>query len=292
MVPSYLHFVLSSLGGAVARVWYCKLLLLITGCQQLGRSNLNKLKFDASFHPSKTPVKHKTSKIIFSWKPHHSLVKDSGEASLLSLTILMYIHVSGWFHLSFPTGLHHNGVVDYSSSDSILCISYLSISHPYTIVNADTCAREWLQYQGNCYGYFEAEKTWEEAEIECQSYHRGTHLASILTLAETLVVANHIVSYQTKPSNVWIGLHDIRHNGKWRWSDESTYNYKAWMLGKPNLRTKEYCVELVRPVHGANVSKESYHQYEAAPITDHKDFIKWNNTACHKRNAYICKHAL
>ncbi|XP_032092214.1 C-type lectin Cal-like [Thamnophis elegans] len=121
--------------------------------------------------------------------------------------------------------------------------------------------------QGNCYGYFEAKKTWEEAEIECQSYHRGTHLASILTLAETLVVANHIMSYQTKPSNVWIGLHDIRHNGKWRWSNESTYNYKAWMLGKPNLRTKEYCVELVH-------------------------FTKWNNTACHKLNAYICKHEL
>uniref|UniRef100_A0A670ZMV3 C-type lectin domain-containing protein n=1 Tax=Pseudonaja textilis TaxID=8673 RepID=A0A670ZMV3_PSETE len=76
---------------------------------------------------------------------------------------------------------------------------------------ADTCAREWLQYQGNCYGYFEAKKTWTEAEIECQSYHRGAHLASILTLAETLVVANHIMSYQIKPSNVWIGLHDIRH---------------------------------------------------------------------------------
>ncbi|KAG8140716.1 hypothetical protein E2320_003382, partial [Naja naja] len=59
-------------------------------------------------------------------------------------------------------------------------------------------------------------------------------------------------------------------NGKWRWSDESTYNYKAWMLGKPNLRTKEYCVELVRPVHGANVPKYSYHQYEEAPIRNRK----------------------
>ncbi|XP_007437414.1 regenerating islet-derived protein 4-like [Python bivittatus] len=137
-------------------------------------------------------------------------------------------------------------------------------------LSADTCAREWLQYQGNCYGYFETKKTWEEAEIECQSYHRGAHLASILTLAETLVVANHILAYQTKPSNVWIGLHDIRHNGKWRWSDESTYNYKAWMLGKPNLGMKEYCVELVRPVRGANIPKDSNHQFEEIPNRDRR----------------------
>ncbi|XP_063157527.1 C-type lectin-like [Candoia aspera] len=109
-------------------------------------------------------------------------------------------------------------------------------------------------------------------------------------LAESLVVANHIMSYQTKPSNVWIGLHDIRHNGKWRWSDESTYNYKAWMLGKPNLGMKEYCVGLVHLVHGANIPKDSYHQFEEIPIGERRDFTKWNNTACHKLNAYICKH--
>ncbi|XP_026553624.1 C-type lectin mannose-binding isoform-like [Pseudonaja textilis] len=173
------------------------------------------------------------------------------------------------------------GLIIYLSA---FLVSFL-LSCSFFGVSADTCAREWLQYQGNSYGYFEAKKTWTEAEIECQSYHRGAHLASILTLAETLVVANHIMSYQIKPSNVWIGLHDIRHanflhllfstalkllaglctgillfgylgyfslqdidgrhirfgttlhfsNGKWRWSDESTYNYKAWMLGKPNL---------------------------------------------------------
>ncbi|XP_060137251.1 regenerating islet-derived protein 4-like [Zootoca vivipara] len=115
---------------------------------------------------------------------------------------------------------------------------------PVSFMKADTCAREWLKYQGNCYGYFETQMTWHEAEIECQSYGRGAHLASLLTQAETLVVANHIAAYQTDISNVWIGLHDIRHNGRWRWTDESTYNYKAWMPGAPNNSGKdEYCVE-------------------------------------------------
>uniref|UniRef100_A0ABM5GQ53 Regenerating islet-derived protein 4-like n=1 Tax=Pogona vitticeps TaxID=103695 RepID=A0ABM5GQ53_9SAUR len=87
----------------------------------------------------------------------------------------------------------------------LLCIP---IKH---VINADACAREWLQYQGNCYGYFESKLTWHEAEIECQSYHRGAHLASILTVAEMLVVADHISAYQAERSSVWIGLHDIRH---------------------------------------------------------------------------------
>ncbi|XP_067325700.1 C-type lectin LmsL-like [Anolis sagrei] len=136
---------------------------------------------------------------------------------------------------------------------------------------ADTCAREWLQYQGNCYGYFDTKMTWPEAEIECQTYQRGAHLASLLSHAEILVVANHISAYQTEVSDVWIGLHDIRHNGRWRWSDESTYNYKAWMMGAPNnLEKNEYCVELKH----------------------FTDFTQWNDAKCHKLNAYICKHEL
>ncbi|XP_044278336.1 C-type lectin BpLec-like [Varanus komodoensis] len=140
-----------------------------------------------------------------------------------------------------------------------------------TPVNANSCARKWLQYQGNCYGYFEMKLTWQEAEIECQSYHRGAHLVSLLTPAETLVVADHISAYQTEVSDVWIRLHDIRHNGKWRWSDESTYNYKAWMVGAPsNPKKKEYCVELICFI----------------------GFTQWNDAKCHKLNAYICKHEL
>uniref|UniRef100_A0A8C6XEE7 C-type lectin domain-containing protein n=1 Tax=Naja naja TaxID=35670 RepID=A0A8C6XEE7_NAJNA len=103
--------------------------------------------------------------------------------------------------------------------------------------------REWLQNQGNCYAYFDQQLTWHEAEIECQSYGRGAHLASILTKAETLLVAEHVSTYQREFSNVWIGLHDKR---RWRWTDESTYNYKAWMIGwVENINQVEQCAELM-----------------------------------------------
>ncbi|XP_025028431.1 C-type lectin BpLec-like [Python bivittatus] len=152
-----------------------------------------------------------------------------------------------------------------------LCFLGLLIANSFLEAEADTCAREWLQNQGNCYAYFDNKLTWQEAETECQSYGRGAHLASILTKAETFLVAEHISTYQRSLSNVWIGLHDVRQNGKWRWTDESTYNYKAWMKNQPdNTGKAEHCVELVHS----------------------KGFREWNDVHCQTRNAYICKHQL
>uniref|UniRef100_H9GD81 C-type lectin domain-containing protein n=1 Tax=Anolis carolinensis TaxID=28377 RepID=H9GD81_ANOCA len=120
-------------------------------------------------------------------------------------------------------------------------LSFFFLTSCFYAAKADTCAREWLQNQGNCYAYFDNKLTWQEAEIECQSYGRGAHLASVLTKAETLLVAEHISTYQQEPSNVWIGLH----TRKWRWADESVFNYKAWESGQPdNYLNSEHCVEL------------------------------------------------
>ncbi|XP_053218269.1 C-type lectin BpLec-like [Podarcis raffonei] len=152
-----------------------------------------------------------------------------------------------------------------------LCLLGILVSNPFLGAEADTCAREWLQNQGNCYAYFDNKLSWQEAEIECQSYGRGAHLASVLTKAETLLVAEHISTYQQEISDVWIGLHDVRQTRKWRWADESTYNYKSWMINQPdNYRNAEHCVELRRST----------------------DFKQWNDAQCKKRNAYICKHEL
>ncbi|XP_020668400.3 C-type lectin BpLec [Pogona vitticeps] len=153
----------------------------------------------------------------------------------------------------------------------VLCLLGIIFSNPFLGAEADTCAREWLQNQGNCYAYFDHPLSWQEAEIECQSYGRGAHLASVLTKAETLLVAEHISTYQQQPSNVWIGLHDVRQTRKWRWADESTYNYKAWMKDQPdNYRQNEHCVEL---------------RFSTG-------FTQWNDAECKKQNAYICKHEL
>ncbi|XP_054851330.1 C-type lectin LmsL-like [Eublepharis macularius] len=157
-------------------------------------------------------------------------------------------------------------------------LSYLSlgllgllVANPFLGVKADNCAREWLNIQGNCYAYFETKKTWQEAEVECQGYGRGAHLASILSWSETLLVSQHLLEYQRVISDVWIGFHDVTKKGRWRWADGAVSNYRLWMKNQPDNASKsEYCVELRRST----------------------DFIEWNDVDCKKKNAFICKHEL
>ncbi|KAK9397735.1 C-type lectin BpLec-like [Crotalus adamanteus] len=89
---------------------------------------------------------------------------------------------------------------------------------------AASCPRDWLQKEGNCYGYFDAKLSWDAAEKR-----------------------------------------------RWRWADESTYNYKSWQVNQPdNYRNNEHCGEL----------------------TNYSDFKLWNDNFCGNPNAYICKYQL
>ncbi|KAJ6651877.1 hypothetical protein lerEdw1_015982 [Lerista edwardsae] len=156
-------------------------------------------------------------------------------------------------------------------TSSAFCLLGILICGSFLGAEAATCARGWLRHHGNCYAYFDEQLTWHDAEIECQSYGPRVHLASVLTMAETLLVAKHISTYQKVLSNVWIGLQDVDQTGKWRWADASTYNYRAWNKNEPNnYGGVEHCVEL---------------RYST-------DFKKWNDISCQYRNAYICKHEL
>uniref|UniRef100_A0A8C3VR01 Rerating family member 4 n=1 Tax=Catagonus wagneri TaxID=51154 RepID=A0A8C3VR01_9CETA len=70
-----------------------------------------------------------------------------------------------------------------------------------------SCATGWFYHKSYCYGYFRKLRNWSDAELECQSYGNGAHLASILNLKEANTIAKYIGGYQrNKP--VWIGLHD------------------------------------------------------------------------------------
>ncbi|XP_067325570.1 C-type lectin-like [Anolis sagrei] len=157
------------------------------------------------------------------------------------------------------------GLLTYAS----LCLFGFLLSGPFPGAEADSCPRNWLQTPGNCYAYFDTKMTWAEAEIECQTYGRGTHLASLLSPTESDLIANHISSYQKEKSNVWIGLHDPRQNHRWRWTDESVYGYNSWYKYKSkNGSNNEYCVELLL----------------------NSDFKEWNDVSCRARNSFICKY--
>ncbi|TKC44044.1 hypothetical protein EI555_015930, partial [Monodon monoceros] len=87
-------------------------------------------------------------------------------------------------------------------------------------------------------GYFQKLKNWSDAELECQSYGNGTHLASILNLKEANTIATYIGGCQrNKP--VWICLHDLQKGQQWTWLDGATYIYRT-MSGKSVGGNKYY----------------------------------------------------
>ncbi|XP_043943230.1 regenerating islet-derived protein 4-like [Protopterus annectens] len=108
-----------------------------------------------------------------------------------------------------------------------------------------SCPPGWFYYKSNCYGYFRHKLIWSDAEVDCQAYGHGAHLASIQNDLETSIISSHIKAYQ-RTTNVWIGLHDPEQNNRWKWTDGAIFNYRAWSSGKPdNYCGKEFCGELL-----------------------------------------------
>ncbi|XP_032092216.1 C-type lectin LmsL-like [Thamnophis elegans] len=150
----------------------------------------------------------------------------------------------------------------------LYCLGIL-ITNPFWGAKASKCPNDWLKKQGNCYGYFDEKLSWDDAEMECQSYGPGYHLASILSRQEAALVSVYTKDKQNSASNVWIGLRDVSEKGRWRWADESTFNYKSWAGLQPDhTYGNEHCVEML---HSTN-------------------FKEWNDRACEALNAYICKY--
>uniref|UniRef100_A0A8C8SJE3 C-type lectin domain-containing protein n=1 Tax=Pelusios castaneus TaxID=367368 RepID=A0A8C8SJE3_9SAUR len=126
-----------------------------------------------------------------------------------------------------------------------LCLLVFLIFNPWLEGTwATSCPREWLHYEGHCYGVFPEKRTWSDAEVECQTHRLGAHLASILSKAEGDTVANYIITSGFR-DNIWIGLRDSHQNGRWKWTDGSLYHYSAWESKQPdNEYGVEYCAGL------------------------------------------------
>uniref|UniRef100_A0A8C8ZZU6 Rerating family member 4 n=1 Tax=Prolemur simus TaxID=1328070 RepID=A0A8C8ZZU6_PROSS len=133
------------------------------------------------------------------------------------------------------------------------------------IIMRPSFANGWFHYRSNCYKYFWKLRNWSDAELECQSYENGAHLASILNLKEARVIAEYISGYQ-RNQPVWIGLHDPQKRQRWQWMDGASHLHRPWS-GQATSGSK-HCAELSS---GTN-------------------FLTWNNDDCSKRQHFLCKY--
>lgn len=108
-------------------------------------------------------------------------------------------------------------------------------------------------------------RNWSDAEIECQSFGNGAHLASISNLKEANAIAEYIGGYQrTLP--VWIGLHDPQKRQQWRWIDGAMYLYRTW--SRKSVGGNKHCAEM----------------------SAYNNFLTWNSNECDKRQHFLCKY--
>ncbi|XP_067389154.1 uncharacterized protein [Emydura macquarii macquarii] len=149
-----------------------------------------------------------------------------------------------------------------------LCLLGCLVFNPSLTVQAQeaSCPREWLSFQGSFYGYFSQEKTWMEAEAECQDHGSGAHLASIHSAEENDILARYVKSQYNESHPVWIGLRDTNKNLTWRWADESQMNFCAWENEQPDdLTKKEHCVGLFQKA----------------------GFQKWHDYSCENKYSFV-----
>ncbi|KAF6075683.1 regenerating family member 4 [Phyllostomus discolor] len=133
------------------------------------------------------------------------------------------------------------------------------------VILLQNCPTGWFYHKLSCYGYFQKLRNWSDAELECQSFGKGAHLASIQDSKEAEVIAKVIRSYQ-RNLPVWIGLHDPQKNQQWRWADDTEFSFKTWS-GK-SVDASKHCAE----------------------ISPKDDFLTWDSNECHQHQHFLCKY--
>uniref|UniRef100_A0A8D0E0H2 C-type lectin domain-containing protein n=1 Tax=Salvator merianae TaxID=96440 RepID=A0A8D0E0H2_SALMN len=123
--------------------------------------------------------------------------------------------------------------------------------------------RQWEYFGGKCY-YFSLQAIgWHEARSQCERKH--SQLVVIDNLAE-----QNFLQMRTRNERFWIGLHDQRTEGDWKWLDGKNYltGFKNWRQGEPNdYGQKEDCGQLW-------ISGE------------------WNDFSCTSPSFFVCEKSL
>ncbi|XP_033633682.1 alpha-N-acetylgalactosamine-specific lectin-like [Asterias rubens] len=122
-------------------------------------------------------------------------------------------------------------------------------SHFLIVSPCMSCISPWTSFGNHCYLLVTDEKTFDEAELYCQSLSRlgrPSHLASVMSQEEQdflLLLATPIDG--TVYRATWLGYRRVSTTGSFAWIDGSPAgNYTNWAPGEPNNMGKEDCVEM------------------------------------------------
>ncbi|XP_062839482.1 C-type lectin LmsL-like [Anolis carolinensis] len=115
-----------------------------------------------------------------------------------------------------------------------------------------SCPRGWMAYESGCFGYFNVDLNWGDAEVACQKFGASGHLASFHDRKELEAMAKYIRQVNNVGKPLWIGLYDTKRsssiqNREFKWTDGSPVPYMPWDAGEPNAWVgKEFCGELTK----------------------------------------------
>ncbi|KAJ8029242.1 Echinoidin [Holothuria leucospilota] len=156
------------------------------------------------------------------------------------------------------------------------------------------CPKFWTEFQSNCYLYIgNPSLNWQEAENFCVD--KDAHLASIHSREEDDFVKEiwrrsrdaftmfpRQMRTQLQQSSlapfVYIGLNDMKENGKFEWTDRTPVDYVNWMRNNPSTD-----IEIIGEFENAVF------------IWDRKNIGQWNDVSSKSpvlRGSFVCKKPL
>ena len=117
-----------------------------------------------------------------------------------------------------------------------------------------------MKFNGRCYGLpKDKQLSWEAAELHCQNWLPGAHLASVHSPEERSFIVDNF------PKHIWLGGSDVRQEGSWEWTDGTPFDYSAWYQGEPNN-------------YGRNQD-----------CLEERWGDKWDDNNCEKDQLFVCK---
>ncbi|XP_036022761.1 CD209 antigen-like protein C [Onychomys torridus] len=122
------------------------------------------------------------------------------------------------------------------------------------------CAWDWTLFQGNCYFFSTFQQNWKESVTACREV--GAQLVVIKSHEEQ----SFLQQTSQRTGNAWMGLSDIKQEGKWMWLDDTPLKWSQyWLKGEPNNMLNEDCAEI--------------------------SSTGWNDNTCSLEKFWICKKA-